>query len=264
MANEKNNFYDDLANDYHLIFADWRSSVIQQGKILDKLIQAKMDRPGLAVLDCSCGIGTQAIGLAMLGYLVHATDLSRASVERAAREAAGFGLKLTTGVADFRELANQVEGTFEVVIACDNSLPHLLTDADMRLALHNIFEKVKPGGLFLMSMRDYDELLKEKPRATTPNVFNGSERRYIVFQVWDWQPLNNIYTLNHFIVKQENSEEWQTFCRSVEYRAWQREELTIILNEEGFSEVRWQFTDQSGYYQPVLTARKLEGSRNLL
>jgi hypothetical protein len=46
--------------------------------------------------------------LALLGHRVYATDLGPAAVERAAREAATFGVSVTFGVADVRTLAEQV------------------------------------------------------------------------------------------------------------------------------------------------------------
>jgi hypothetical protein len=49
-----------------------------------------------------------------------------------------MGVELTFGVADFRTLARDVDGTFDVVISCDNSLPHLLTDDDLHAAARNI------------------------------------------------------------------------------------------------------------------------------
>src|SRR5262249_28346829 len=158
-------FYDNLADNYHLIFADWKASVERQGEILDRIIRARSDVVG-SLLDCSCGIGTQAIGLAVRGYRVHATDLSPAAVERAQREAERFGVSITFGVADFRTLARQVDGVFGVVLSCDNALPHLLTDTDLELATQNIRAKLNPGGLLLASIRDYDELLTTRPRAT--------------------------------------------------------------------------------------------------
>ena len=61
-------------------------SVRRQGEALDKLIRSELGDAPQAVLDCSCGIGTQAIGLALRGHDVLATDLSPASVDaRAAR-----------------------------------------------------------------------------------------------------------------------------------------------------------------------------------
>lgn len=36
----------------------------------------------IKLLDCSCGIGTQAIGLALVVYNVTATDLSEKAIKR--------------------------------------------------------------------------------------------------------------------------------------------------------------------------------------
>jgi 2-polyprenyl-3-methyl-5-hydroxy-6-metoxy-1,4-benzoquinol methylase len=116
-------FYDDLAGDYHLFFDDWRTSVLWQGEVLDKVIQGQLGRGGLSVLDCACGIGTQAIGLAGRGYRVHTTDISPTAVERAGKESVSFGVPLTTATADLRTLASQVPGAFDVVLACDNAYP---------------------------------------------------------------------------------------------------------------------------------------------
>ena len=69
-------FYDDLANEYHLIFADWWKSVRWHGQILDGLIRKEMGNAAFSVLDCTCGIGTQAIGLALFGHTVSGSDLS--------------------------------------------------------------------------------------------------------------------------------------------------------------------------------------------
>ena len=143
-------FYDALASDYDLIFADWQASVRRQAEILDRIIRGHLAAWPLAVLDCTCGIGTQAIGLALRGYRVHATDLSAAAVERAQREAAAAGATLKFGIADVRSLAEQVSGHFDVVLSCDNALPHLLSDGELRLALRNLWSKLAPGGLLLV------------------------------------------------------------------------------------------------------------------
>src|SRR5262249_14721253 len=69
-------FYAALAPQYHLIYGDWRTAIRRQARVLDTLIRRVGGDPPLALLDCTCGIGTQAIGLALLGYRVHGTDLS--------------------------------------------------------------------------------------------------------------------------------------------------------------------------------------------
>lgn len=133
-------FYEQLASDYHLIFVDWKKSLVKQGEVLDSIIRAQMGTRALSVLDCSCGIGTQAIGLALRDYTVHATDLSPAAVARAEVEAAAQGASLTFGVADFRALDRQMAARFDVVLTCDNALPHLLDEKDLSVAVRNIYQ----------------------------------------------------------------------------------------------------------------------------
>jgi glycine/sarcosine N-methyltransferase len=248
-------FYDQLARDYHLIFADWSKSIERQGHALDRLIRAHMPPPPLDVLDCSCGIGTQAIGLAGHGYRVHATDLSPAAVERAAHEAAARGVPLTVGVADFRTLASQVEGRFDVVISCDNALPHLLTDEDLMLAVQNMHAKLRDDGLLLISIRDYDHLTLDKPRATLPQVFDEPTGQRIVFQVWNWSEDGTTYDVRLFIML-ETSDGWITKHYATTYRALLRADLTTILTSAGFRDIRWHMPQDTGYYQPVVTARR--------
>ncbi|MFC2042124.1 class I SAM-dependent methyltransferase, partial [Chloroflexota bacterium] len=127
-------FYDQLSSEYHLIFADWRKSVRWHGDVLDKIIREKAGITHRTVLDCSCGIGTQAIGLALRGYKVHGTDNSPEAIERARKEASSFGVTASFGVADLRALDREVNGSFDIGISCDNSLPHLLTVDDLFMA----------------------------------------------------------------------------------------------------------------------------------
>ena len=76
-------FYDELAPDYHLIYEDWNTAVEHQSVALDRLVRSRVP-DAHSVLDCSCGIGTQALGLAGLGYKVHGTDVSERSLDRSA------------------------------------------------------------------------------------------------------------------------------------------------------------------------------------
>jgi 2-polyprenyl-3-methyl-5-hydroxy-6-metoxy-1,4-benzoquinol methylase len=73
-------FYDQLAPYYHLIFEDWQASIDRQGNCLDAIIRAEWGPSFRTVLDAAAGIGTQALGLATRGYQVTASDLSPAKV----------------------------------------------------------------------------------------------------------------------------------------------------------------------------------------
>jgi len=250
-------FYESLADDYHLLFADWKKEVRRQGEVLNAFIRRHLGMGPLTALDCSCGIGTQAIGLALYGYCVHATDASPAAIARARKEAEAFGVTLTFEVADFRALNAEVAGKFDVVLSCDNALPHLLTEADLLLAARQMRAKLRRDGLLLISIRDYDQAVQEQRQATAtpPRVFDDTEGRRIIFQIRDWADDRRTYTLNHFILRQRHNE-WQTSLLTTKFHAWQREELSMILRDAGFADICWHMPAESGFYQPMVTARK--------
>jgi glycine/sarcosine N-methyltransferase len=254
MTGATQSFYDELAPYYHLIFRDWKRTVVKQGQVLDGLVRLrKVPRPR-SVLDCSCGIGTQAIGLALHGYDVHGTDVSPQAVGRAQREAAGFGVSATFGVADFRALDAQVLGTFDLVISCDNALPHCLTRDDLLLAAESMWAKLKGEGLLLVSIRDYNRLLHDKPRATMPDVYDDGKR--IVFQVWNWRKDGVTYGVDYFILS-DNEGQWETFHQTMVYRALPKGELIDVLRAVGFSDIRWHTPEETGYFQPIVTAFRM-------
>jgi SAM-dependent methyltransferase len=260
MEDSAQTFYDALAERYHLIYADWRQSMRRQAAALDRLMGEILGPGPHAILDCACGIGTQAIGLALLGHRVHATDSSPAAVARAEREAATLGASLTFAVADLRTLAAQIADEFDVVLACDNALPHLLTDTDLHLAVANMAAKLRPGGLLLASLRDYDRLAQERPPGEGPRVIDDIRGRRIAFQVWDWADDGSRYRLHQFLLSQDSAG-WQTEHFQTDYRALLAADLVTALRRAGFplAGVRWQEPEESGFFQPIVTARKATG-----
>ena len=244
-------FYDGLAADYHLVYKDWNAAVERQGEALDRLIRTLHKNP-VDVLDCSCGIGTQAIGLARLGYRVKGTDISERSLERARVEAARLGVDIAFVVCDFRDLT-PVQGQFDVVMSCDNAIPHLLTDEDLSQAFRAMHSKLRAGGLLVISVRDYDKALVDRQTTATPQTTPGPPRKVLV-RLHDWDsPVSALYTV-HFLVLTEDPAGWTVAHHSSRYRAVERATITRAVEEVGFTQVTWYADEEVGFYQPVMTA----------
>ncbi len=251
---EIDKFYNDLAPYYHLMFEDWDAVVARQAETIGPLI-ARLAGPGpKRILDATCGIGTQAIGLALQGHTVTATDLSATAVARAQKEAMRFGVGMTFGTADLRELDRSVAGPFDLVVSLDNALPHLESDEDLRLALVTVRKLLGPRGLFLASVRDYDRLREERPEGTPLAVYPeaGGERR--VQQIWDWWPDGEGYDFTLRIERrQEGKREAMVFTGR--YRALRRAELEAALEASGFAVLTWLPPEKTGFFQPIVAAR---------
>ncbi len=253
MSKDTARFYDDLAEHYHLIFEDWSRSIERQACVRGPLLENRLAHTPLKILDCACGIGTQAIGMAQRGHGVVATDLSKMAVRRAAREARKLGLDIEFHVADMRDLSAMPESEFDAVLVGDNSLPHLLSDEDLSRALDNISVRLKPGGILLATIRDYDSLLSTRPAFQGPTFYSEGETRRIVHQVWDWN--ENQYEVHLYLTWHADSV-WTTKHYASRYRAMTRAQLTQGLLLCGFKEIEWLMPETTTFYQPIVLARK--------
>jgi glycine/sarcosine N-methyltransferase len=249
-------FYDDFAAHYHLLFEDWEASMARQAAAIAPILASERSAAGITVLDCACGIGTQSLGLAKLGFAVTGADLSAGAIERARSEAASRKLTIPFYIADMRRLDDVPASGFHAVICMDNALPHLLSEADLAQAAGKIRTKLRAGGTFVASIRDYDEILRQRPVVQGPAFYSDEGRRRIVFQVWDWQDERR-YKF-HMYITRETSSGWENFHGASLYRAVVRDEITGILRSCGFTNIRWKFPRETGFYQPIVIATAME------
>ncbi|UNO42920.1 class I SAM-dependent methyltransferase [Streptomyces sp. MST-110588] len=263
-------FFGRLAESYHLLYADWAAAVIRQGRALDAYIRAAPSAPGeepraprdphglprpRRLLDCACGIGTQAVGLAAAGHDVTGTDLSPVAAARAAREAAGRGLRLRTAAADMRRLPFR-DGEFDAVVCADNSLAHLLTPQDVRAALRSMERVLRPGGLLLIGMRAYEQARAERPESTPLRVARTPDGgRVVTFQLWEWHEDGEHYDFD-LVQLLPHGDTWEVRSGRTTSWALSRDQVTGFVREVGLEVTGWHEPADSGFFQPLLTARK--------
>lgn len=244
-------FYDRLADSYHLTYDDWRNDVRRQGAVLERRLRSMLGEGPFDIADRACGIGTQAIGLAVRGHRLTATDVSAASVERARAEADAFGVQIDFGVADMRAAS---PGQHDAVIACDNVFPSFSDDDEILDALTSARTALRPGGVFLASLADYDEALKTRARATAPRVFEDADGTRIVQTLTDWAPDGRTYG-HTLLILRRRGQDWDLESHATSERAIRRDELGGLLIKAGFAQVKWHSTADSGFFQPIVTAR---------
>ncbi len=245
-------FYDELTCYYHLIYADWQASIDRQARALDSIIRSEGGTEAHTVLDCSCGIGTQSLGLAARGYEVTASDFSPAAVERARSEARQRDLSLQVSVADMRSLYKHHGRTFDVVLSCDNSVPHLLSNEEILTAFRQFYECTRPGGICLVSVKDYGAMdFSSRTQLHPYGVRDAGDVRYVLFQVWDLRP--PLYDMTFYVIEHRGNSPATVHATRATYYAVPIPVLIQLMKEAKFQDVR---RIEGVFFQPIIAGHK--------
>ena len=245
-------FYNSMASQYDKLFLDWQATIHDQAKLIDTVFQNNGFNNQARILDCACGIGTQAIGLALLGYNVTASDISNGEITEARKRATENHVEIRFEQADFCTLSDTFSEQFDIIIAMDNALPHMLSNIALENAIKSITNQITLGGLFVASIRDYDKLLGDKPTYSAPYIHKTDKGKRVSFQTWDW--IGDNYKFTQYIIDDEGEPKISKF--ECEYRATRRKEITDLLLANGCSEVIWKMPEEMGFYQPIVIAKK--------
>ncbi len=225
-------FYDQLAPFYHLLYGDWEQAIARQGRALAGLLEELGVMPGDRVLDAASGIGTQAIGLINAGYEVIASDISPGAIARLKAELSRREMTAEVHVDDLRELGRTPKESVSAVIACDNSIPHLLSDAEILAAFQNCYRCLCPGGVAIFSVRDYAVIKRVNPDVRPYGLRHEDGNRFLAAQVWEWD--GDHYDLRLYLTTEAPDGTCNTRVLRSRYYAVSIDRLLALLAEAGF------------------------------
>jgi SAM-dependent methyltransferase len=238
--------YDDIASLYHLIYPNWDEAIKQQADALNDVLSNLMGSAprsrsvgsAESILDVSCGIGTQALGLAALGHTMTASDLSAAAVDRARTEAISRGLDITFKVADMRQCAEVHGSGFDVVLSADNSLPHLPGENEVQIALQGFYNCLRTDGIAIVNLRDYrEDEDRASPQMLSYGFRNRGSERYFVFQTRDW--IDDVYDVGMYFVREARAGNPAGVTAGLDrYYAITVERLMFLFQQVGFTNVQ--------------------------
>lgn len=246
--------YDDLASVYHLLYENWDQAISEQAKCLSRLLPPP-EQAG-PILDCSCGIGTQTLGLAGLNYSMSGSDLSPLEVRRARCEGLARGYDIEFRTDDMRQLSAAPSKHYGAILCMGNSISHLETEVEVRQAVENMNRKLTDGGLVIFGIRNYDLALGERETSSKPSFFNDGANRRIVHYVWDW--VDDRSYIFHVYITLQNDGQWLVHHFAGHNRALLTQELVGLLKESGFKNVEVLPSNETGYHQTIVKGVKAE------
>ncbi|MFJ4926160.1 methyltransferase domain-containing protein [Streptomyces sp. NPDC088736] len=147
--------YDVLAEVYEWLISDAKLPPAEFAASFDDVL--KLLPSNAHVLDCSCGTGQLAVGLACRGMQVVATDASEAMVRRTAELAEEFEASVRAVRANWEELPDHFQdNTFDVVFCVGNSLHHAAGATGRSAALESMSRVLRPGGRLVLTSRTWE------------------------------------------------------------------------------------------------------------
>lgn len=111
---------------------------------------------GGRVLDCAAGTGQLAVGLALQGYEVVASDISPAMVARTRHLAREYDVDLEMRLSSWDDLADEHLPTFDAVFCVGNSLTHARGPGGRRTALVAMRSLLQPDGVLALTSRNWE------------------------------------------------------------------------------------------------------------
>ena len=225
---------------------DWDRSISRQADALDRFIKARWPE-AKSVLDVSCGIGTQAIGLAMKGFSVVASDPSESKLEEAKKAAAQRSVSVDFSLADMRQAHAHHRADFDLVVSLNNSIQGLLSDGDIELALQQIYLATRPGGACLISARDYEKEGLTKRHIKSFGLIDRDGAILIYWQVWDFKPPHCEVSI--YFTEDVGLDTCQTHVTRTVYNAITPGRILDLMQQAGFADT--QRIDNT-YFQPLL------------
>ncbi len=232
--NDIEDFYNKIAETYDWLFSDRKKIMQDQMEALVPILRKNNVKK---ILDCACGTGMQSIGLIKEDFQVLSSDLSQGMIDQAISNAMEEGINLETVQADFRELSQKFRGPFDAIVCMGNSLPHLLSDNEIKIALSSMYQLITKKGLVVIEIRNFDELFWTQKRFIPIRV-NAEHNNYLVtilYVIDEIKPFARFNVL--YILQDRTSKDFKLKVHSADYYPIGNEKLAQLLRDVGFIDI---------------------------
>src|SRR5262249_17305698 len=154
---------------FSYVFAEKRLALASE--VVDKaLTLTKLE--GKSALDLGCGIGRFSIALAERGFSVTGGDRPRYLFDTARPKARSMPIRAEWVHKDMRDCVRPE--AYDFVLSMFSSFGYFDDRAEDAAVLRNIFESLRPGGVFLVDLIGKEILAKIFQRSSAETLLDGS------------------------------------------------------------------------------------------
>lgn len=233
--------YDALSADYDR-FVNWQARLsIELPFIIEKLHEAD----ARLVLDAAMGTGMHAIALAQCGFMTAGADISQGMVDRSRDNAQTAGVTVRMEKAGFGNLADVfATASFDGLLCLGNSLPHILSSAELEGTLADFGTILRPGGLLLFQNRNFDSVMAHRERWMEPQAHAEGDTEWLFQRFYDFDP-DGLISFQMVTLKRVGRGAWSQSVTTSRIRPLLKDNLISSLKANGFSDIH-AFGNMSG------------------
>src|SRR4051794_22410007 len=180
--------YESLASVYEWLVSDAKASPADSARAFET-VTAELD-PGARILDCACGIGLLAVGVAGGEFRGPPCGASPPMVARTQALARTHGVEVSTRVCRWDQLPDQGwQDRFDAVLCVGNSLAHAVGRSGRRAAIDGMASVLRTGGELALTSRNWEQIRSSGSRLDVwDRLVERADRKAVVVYSWQVPP----------------------------------------------------------------------------
>ncbi|MGI6113812.1 MAG: class I SAM-dependent methyltransferase [Mahellales bacterium] len=214
-------FYSKLSQYYDYIFPAAHTT-------LDFLRDVFRKHATSSVLDLGCGSGNYSVEFARWGLSVTAVDLDSEMVAKAQAKAKDEDLPIEVIKGNMLNISDIIKENFDGIVCIGNSLVHLSHRHQISKALKEMNTLLKPGGVLILQIVNYDRVLKFDVRHLP--VIRNDEMDLTFIREYSIDAETSL--INFITTLKVGKNEYRNIIKLLPLK---REELDRLLKESGFN-----------------------------
>lgn len=221
--NLQDKFYSSIARHYGEIFPFNQEQ-------LDFIKREMGDLSGKNILDVGCASGELAFHLGLSGARVTAIDLNK-SLLATAKEFRSHE-NVAYQWANMLHIARLFgRAKFDGVICLGNTLVHLMNPMQMRDFFSGVLSVLKPGGIFILQVLNYDKIFAERP-SSLPTIDN---ERIRFERLYEYEEGTREIIFKTILKVKESGE---TIENQTELLGIGSDEINLLMDVAGLKEIK--------------------------
>jgi len=193
--------------------------------------------PVVDVLDVACGTFALDLPLLKPGYRVVGRDISPDMIRVARRRLAASRRIADVGIADMRTL--DLRRTFDAILCLGTAFNYVVTIDDVRRALGSFRRHLRPGGLLVLDLTNFDAWVRHPQNARADVDYRSPDGTRIAIFAFNEQDRPHSIHFARFLTVLQKGHRINVGFDEARLRIWKKSDLARVLRKSRFLPVEW-------------------------